>query len=253
MPKAIDRTSFKQQAIRKLGGGVIKINVSDDQIEDAVVSAVERFNEFHEDGNEECYYVYTFTTNDVSNGYITIPSNIYSVIEVLHMVRGSITGIPPFISTPFWNTYLGGQSCTTNALYGTNYGMRLSDYTIAKQHYELTKQMFKQELMFEFSRYKHRIVPLFNYNEGDIAAFRCDQYIDPEEFPSIYGDQWLLDYTAALIKKTWGSVLQKTNIKLADGSVLNGEIILGQADQEISALEERLKNEYTTPVMLTIG
>ena len=69
----------------------------------------------------------------------------------------------------------------------------------------------------------------------------------------MYGDQWLLDYTAALIKKTWGSVLQKTNIKLADGSVLNGDIIYQQAESEITSLEERLKNEYVTPVYPIIG
>ena len=252
MPKATDRVTFKAQALRKLGDGVIKINVSPDQIEDAVVSAIELFNEYHEDGSEECFYIYTIVEQDVLNGYIPVPSSIDSVMEVLPFAVASF-GYPPFVVSPFWNTYFNNASVSTSVLYGSCQSMRLSDYEIARQQFSLSRELTVPDKMFNFSRYKHRITPLFNYNVGDAIAFRVNQFIDPEEFPSIYGNQWLLDYTAACIKEIWGSVLQKTNIPLADGSTLNGDIIKGQADAEKAALEDRLKQDYTVPPLLVIG
>ena len=49
------REQLKEWALRKLGKPVIKINVSDQQVEDRVDETLERFQEFHFDGVERYY------------------------------------------------------------------------------------------------------------------------------------------------------------------------------------------------------
>ena len=44
------RTEFKEYCLRRLGEGVLQINVSDEQIEDRIDDAIQLFQEVHIDG-----------------------------------------------------------------------------------------------------------------------------------------------------------------------------------------------------------
>lgn len=56
-----NRQDLADYCLRQLGGGVVNIEVSTDQLEDAVEDAITYFQEFHPDGIEEAYVPHKIT------------------------------------------------------------------------------------------------------------------------------------------------------------------------------------------------
>lgn len=56
--KISNRQDLADYCLRQLGGGVINIEVSDDQIDDCIDSAIQYYNEYHFDGIERDYLIY---------------------------------------------------------------------------------------------------------------------------------------------------------------------------------------------------
>ncbi len=59
------REELKQWALRKLGKGAIRINVTDEQCEDRIDETLERFREHHFDGVERVYYKRAVTASNM--------------------------------------------------------------------------------------------------------------------------------------------------------------------------------------------
>jgi len=58
------KADFKSYCLRKLGDGVIQINVSPDQVDDRVDEALKYYYDFHYDGTEKQYYRHVFQDSD---------------------------------------------------------------------------------------------------------------------------------------------------------------------------------------------
>ena len=69
MANPTSRSTLQEYALRRLGKGVIDINVSTDQIDDRTDEALQFFQEYHFDGVEKTYLKHkvTATTLTVSN------------------------------------------------------------------------------------------------------------------------------------------------------------------------------------------
>ena len=78
--------------------------------------------------------------------------------------------------------------------------------------------------------------------------------LDPEEYPKVYRDRWLREYTTALFKKQWAMNLRKyQGIELPGGVTLNAESILEEAKTEIAELRERIEKEFQLPIDFIVG
>ena len=85
---------------------------------------------------------------------------------------------------------------------------------------------------------------------GQLIGLDCYQFDEPDEVGRVFNDYWLKQYATALIRRQWGQNLTKfTNIALPGGGTLNGEAILIQAQQEITDLEQRLKDQFSLPIL----
>ena len=82
----------------------------------------------------------------------------------------------------------------------------------------------------------------------------ADQTIDPDDFPLVWSDNWLQNYTIALIKKQWGTNLSKyKGIALPGGVTLDGATMYTDAVNEIKDLEKELKTAYQLPIDFVVG
>jgi len=75
MALPIDRHTFKQYCLRKLGAPVINLELDEDQIDDRVDEALMLFGDYHFEGADKTYYKYQLTQTDLDNKYITMPYN----------------------------------------------------------------------------------------------------------------------------------------------------------------------------------
>jgi len=61
-----NRESLKQWCLRKLGSPLIKINISEDQLQDRIDEALSYFEEFHYDGTEKIYISHEITATVIT-------------------------------------------------------------------------------------------------------------------------------------------------------------------------------------------
>jgi hypothetical protein len=74
---------------------------------------------------------------------------------------------------------------------------------------------------------------------GNYIVVAAYDVVNEGDYPDVWGDRWLQNYAAVLVKENWGSNLTKfTNMQLVGGVSFNGEQILAEAREERQRMEE---------------
>ena len=76
------RFDLAQYCLRKLGAPIIRINITEEQIDDRINDALDMFLQFHMDGSYRGVYVHNLTQEDIDTKKISLPETIMSVIDV---------------------------------------------------------------------------------------------------------------------------------------------------------------------------
>ena len=82
MPIA-SRADFKEYCLRRLGKPVIEINVADEQVEDRIDEAIQKWQEYHFDGSERTYVRHQVTQDDIDNTCIPITDDYIGIERIL--------------------------------------------------------------------------------------------------------------------------------------------------------------------------
>ena len=253
MASPATRSQLKDYCLRKLGFPVIDINVDDDQLEDRIDDALQKFRDYHYDGTEEIYLAHQVTAGDVSNTYITVADSIVGVSSILPINSGTIAS----------NSSAGFN------IFDINYQIRLNDfynllsssytyYVIAREHLAMLDMIVTGELPFTYNKKVNQIDIQMDWTGriavGDFLVFQATRIVDPTTYSKVYNDSWLKSYTTALFKMQWGNNLSKyTNYTLPGGLVVNGEKIYTDAIAEVELLHTKLREEYELPPQMLVG
>ena len=106
------REGLKDYCLRKLGFPVIDINVDDDQLEDRIDDALQKYRDYHYDGTEEIYLATQLTANNIANGYIDVSDNIVGITRIMPITGDSISS----------------QNSQGFNIFDINYQIRLNDF-----------------------------------------------------------------------------------------------------------------------------
>ena len=241
-----NREEFKQYCLRRLGAPVSQINVDEDQIQDRIDDALNIYWDINFDGTEKQYYKALVTEEAIMNKYVTLPDNIIGAVHVFPI----------------------GSSLSTNNLFNIRYQIALNDlydltatsmvpYYMAMQHIQLLEQLLVGLQPLRYNRRTNKLYLDMDWektNPGDFLVVEAYQIVDPEEYPKVWSDRWLLKYATELIKKQWGENLIKyTNVSLPGGMQFNGEKIYNDAAAEIEKMEASMLTGFSTPVAFMMG
>lgn len=83
------RQDFADYCIRQLGGGVINVEVSDDQIDDSIDAAMQYFHEYHFDGIERDYYFYQLQGTKIT----VADASSFNSGDTLYSMSGATTAL----------------------------------------------------------------------------------------------------------------------------------------------------------------
>ena len=240
------RQEFKDRCLRRLGAPVIEINVTDEQIDDAVDDSLSYYWDYHFDGSDKQYYKHQVTDQDVANKYITLPENIIGAVNIFTI----------------------GDALNSQNLFNIRYQISLNDlYTLtnvsvvpyyqAIQHIQLLEEILVGKQPIRYTRHRNRLHIDMDWNKIDVGKFiivEAYEIVDPASFQDVWKDRWLLQYSTALIKKQWGNNLKKfSGMTLPGGIQFNGQIIYEEAVAEIQQLEQDMIVNYSIPPMDFIG
>lgn len=241
-----NREEFKQYCLRRVGAPVSQINVDEDQLQDRIDDALNIYWDINFDGTEKQYYKALVTEQAIANKYVTLPDNIIGAVHVFPI----------------------GSSLSTNNLFNIRYQIALNDlydltatsmvpYYMAMQHIQLLEQLLVGLQPLRYNRRTNKLYLDMDWdkcNPGDFLVVEAYQIVDPDEYPKVWSDRWLLKYATELIKKQWGENLIKyTNVSLPGGMQFNGEKIYNDASAEVEKMEASMLTGFSTPVSFLMG
>lgn len=253
MAKPTSKTELKDYCLRRLGFPVIDINVDDDQVDDRVDDALQKFADYHFDGVHKDYLAVQITSDVKANGYVVLPDEVTGVNRILRIGSDSVNS-----SGSNFNMFDINYQLRLNELYDFTSSSYLY-YWIARTHIEMLDQLLVGDNPIRFNKKMNKLFIDMNWNNDEVApnnyvVVECTRYIVPDTYTDVYNDSWLKEYTTQLIKKQWGENLKKYgNYALPGGMQINGQQIYDEAMTDIIRLELKLREDYEEPPDMLVG
>lgn len=247
MANPTTREELKKYCLRRLGHPVIEINIDEDQMQDRIDDALAFYRDYHYDGTERTFLKHQVTEDDRTNKYLSVPTNINGIINVFPIGTGTSTN----------NLFNLRYQITLNEVYDWAHS-QFVNYTSSMERVALMEEIFVGKQPIRFSRHTDKLFIDMDWEAktvvGEYLIIECYRVLDPDTYPSIWGDWWLRQYTTALFKRQWGENLSKfSGMQLPGGVTFNGEQIKQEAVEEIRKIEEEVVNNFSMPAMDMIG
>tara|TARA_B100001093_G_scaffold57735_3_gene48861 strand:- start:24755 stop:25507 length:753 start_codon:yes stop_codon:yes gene_type:complete len=245
-----NRQGLIDYAMRSLGDPVIEINIDPEQQEDRVDEALQYYQEFHSDATLRTYLKHLITSDDVTNEYISLASNITFVSQLFPIRGGSITR--DFFDIKY-------QLHLNDIANLQTYMGDLGYYEQMQQYLSLIDMRMNGTPQVQFSRKQNRLYIHGDFTDGDLKAgdyvvAEVYEILAPDSHTSIWNDRWLKEYTTALFKRQWGQNLIKfEGMTLPGGVTLNGRQIYEDAQLDIDRLKEAIRTEHEMPADFFMG
>ena len=250
---AADITSLKND-IRdyiylRLGGDMVDVELDPSHYDMCINQSLRRYRQRAANSVESSYL---FLTAVKEQQEYVLPNEVEDVRQVFRRSIGgsnnSATQFEPF-EAGYVNTYMlqagrtGGQAT----------------YEMFYQYQELSQRMFGGHLNFEFNPVTKVITILRKFNaDGEAMILWVYNYKpDTQLLQDRHAGTWIQDYSLALAKFTLGEARSKfaTIAGPQGGTTLNGDTLKAEAQQEMQALDEELKNyvDGSDPLSFIIG
>lgn len=226
------REEFKDFILRKLGAPVLEINVSDEQVEDRIDDAVQFWRDYHYNGSQLVYLKHQITQADADRGYINLPKGLLGISGIFNLTSSISTG------SGIFNVQY--QFVLNNIQDITGYSVQ--NYYMTMSHLEFLQEILVGKPHIRYNKHVNRLhidVTKDFLVPGEYIIVEAYDVIDPDAYPDVWGDRWLQNYAAVLVREQWGLNLTKfTNMQLVGGVQFNGEQILEQARADKERMEE---------------
>lgn len=249
---SVCREDLKNYALRSLGSPVMQINVAPEQIEDRIDEALKRFWEFHHEASYVDFVARQLTQQEIDSKQIVLDDWIYQVKGMV-MLANDYSDFNLEYDAFMQN--LGSQFL----VYGDGYppGGGISSYTVSQSYLALVRDFFSREKRIQFNQL-HNIVRIQSkldpLKEGDYIVLEVYRFTDPDTYRETWDNQWLKDYTTALIKRQWGqNMIKYSGFQLPSGITLNGREIFEDAKNDLQELEDRLFSQESLPIDFMVG
>ena len=242
------RQQFTDYCLRRLGWPVIDINVDDDQVQDRIDDSLQFWQDYHFDGLQKVYWIKTITEEDITNRYLDATDAVDNANNNLE-IAGISRIFPVTDSQANVNMFDLRYQLRLNELYDFTSASYIN-YTLTQQHLRSLELMFTGETPIRFNRHMQRLFIDWAWGSsqapiGTVVVAESYAIVNPDVYGKVWEDRWLKRYATALIKKQWGSNLEKfNNLQLPGGVTLNADKIIEQADAEIDELEKDMENSY---------
>lgn len=233
---------LREYCMQQLGDGVIDVNVSQEQVNQAITDAIQWFQEFCDEGNEETYLVHQIVEEDLEKGYFELPEDVIGVRAVLFPGQFNNSS---FLS----DNFMINASVLSEFVHARN--ANLSNWYFVKLQLSEMKALMEawNPIRFNYSTGRLYIDDNTNKIRNNISnhfVVHCHVAINPDDNPRMYNNMFLKRYATALIQKIYATNISKyAGIKLPGGTELDGATLYNRAMEEIEKLKEEV-NQYSS-------
>jgi hypothetical protein len=239
MNKISTLSDLKAYALRRLGNGVINIEITIDQQNDLVDDAIQMFSKYHFEGFSSTYALLQ----------VTAGQDTFSLDDDVLSVRYIIPRVNEILSEPSFSVQW--EFMNEKRWIGD---IDLVGFELLMEKMKMIDIKFRLDTGYTFNQTTHQIQFIPSPEDTEIWALAIYKSNDPYDFPDIYNNDWLKKYVVALFREQWGDNLTKyTGVPLPGGSTLNGDAIRTKGENDRGKLEDELKTTWTEPILPMIG
>jgi len=241
-------TELRAYILRQLGSPQINVELTTDQLNDAIGDAVSRFTERHYDATIENLYGLQLVNG---TSQYELPDTIKFVKHILpgNSIFSAMSEteniLLPLEGTPFFDYIFKARDFST--IMTTRMNIQSWEQAISNQNiqFDFNATMGLLSILGDVSKV------IDDYSNSGMVYLLVQECEDPE---LIYGNRWVKKYATALAMKTWGFLLSKySGVPLPGGGTINGELFMTRADDEIAKLEEQLEDEFVAFPNFLVG
>ena len=234
----------------RLGDGMIEVELDPKHIENAFVTAVDKFRQRSSNAVEESY---GFLDLQEDQTEYTMPAEVISVRQIYRRtVGGASSSEGGSTFDPFELAYTNIYLLQTGRIGG------LATYDMFAGYQELVARMFGGFINFKYDQPTRRLQIFRRQRSAETVL--VEQYNFRPDFillQDIYAKPWVREYTYAVAKFTLGEARSKftTIAGPQGGGQLNGDALKAEATQEMQDLMTQIGNyaEGGTPLSFRIG
>ena len=251
MANPSSRQELIDYSLRRLGEPVIEINVDPDQVQDRVDEAIQYWQNYHSDATYKTYISHLVGDSDVTNEYITVPTDVIYVSKLFR--------ISSSFNTSFNFFDIKYQMMLNDIADLQNFAGDLAYYEQLNQYLAMLDMKLNGHPQTTYSRNMDRLFLHGDFNDKDVKAgdyivYEAWKTVDSGAHTKVFNDMWLKEYTTALIKQQWGSNLIKfEGMQMPGGVTLNGRQIFEDAMQDIEKLREKIRLDFEMPADFFVG
>jgi hypothetical protein len=241
MARITSKNLLKEYILRQLGAPTVEVEVDDEQMDDVINNAVQRFTEFAYGTLEEVVLL------DIDGtGEYALPDAITNILAVSKGGAVNLTNFGANFGGMVPNIW--SDQFFTGSLTG---GIVQSIMTVSATR-SLLDKYFTDQLSYHFNPHKKTLKVQENY-KGRIIVHYQYEYIANDANDFIFDHQWIKAYTVAKCKLLQSDILGKYDQTLIGGARINHEKMQSRAEQEIDKLEEDLLSKWSDPAPILIG
>lgn len=243
MAAPTNREQFKAWVLRKLGDGAVRISVTDEQLDDRIDEALQKFWTFHYEGTEQVYLDHVITQDTVDTKSIELDEDIVGVVRIFDIGFGGTS--VDLLNNVFYQLYMAEvQSLDLTAT--------ISNYVVLRTNLSLMQEILVGRQPIRFNSHNDRVdidIDRAKLVVGRHIILHAYRRIG-EDNEDVWGDQWLQRYAAALTQKQWGQNLTVyAGVQIPGGVTANGPALLAAAEADIAKLEDDLNSTYSLPAI----
>lgn len=243
------RVELRDYVLRELGYPLIEIDITDEAMEDRIDEALAFFREYFYDGADRYYLKHVVTSADMTNGYITMPPEIWGVNGIMASGNGNLYAGDLYIFSPEYQWRQQDIQSLTNT--------SLIYYTQVMSHLALMDSTLTVQRQFRFNRNTDKLFIDMNWatrvTVGQVLLVDCWAAIDPVVNIKFWDNRHLKQYVTALFKRQWSRAYSKfRNITLPGGMTIDGQTMYQESVAEIKEIENDIINNQA-PLGFSVG
>ena len=234
----------------RLGDGMVEVELDPKHLENAFITAVDKFRQRSSNSTEESY---GFLELQKDQTEYTMPAEVIHVSRIYRRtVGGASSSEGGSTFDPFELAYTNIYLLQTGRIGG------LATYDMFAGYQELVARMFGGFINFKYDQPTRRLQIFRRQRSAETVLI--EQYNHRPDFillTDIYAKPWIRDYTLAVAKFTLGEARSKfsTIAGPQGGTSLNGDALKAEAQVELDKLDEELRNyiDGSDPLAFIIG
>ena len=246
------RAELIQYVLRKLGSPVVNIEITPDQLDDAVNDTLDDYLPRAYSGVEERFLLIQL---EAGKQEYVLPYDVQAVLdvhdgpsEIMTSNHSDLFSLNQFIAA---DIYRGGVS-----------KIDLVTYELTNELVSTMQILFSKKQTFDFNAISKKLFLFATPPATTGMILHVYRKVEPAEDPdvpgaektNVYDQKWIKRMVVERARYQWGVNLMKyAGSVLPNGMTLNADAIKATAEVEIEKLMEQLHDEYELPVDFFIG